>query len=91
MTMIGMKEAAERMGVKRTSALRALRNAGLTITTLGARFVAVERAAFEAFMVNRPQINGQGRPKGSKNRRPPTADRDGGAGEKGREASDGTG
>jgi hypothetical protein len=68
MTMIGMKEAAQRMGVRRTSALRALRAAGVPITEISVRAFAVELSAFEAFMATRPPIEGPGRPKGAKNK-----------------------
>ena len=50
MGLIGMGEAARRIGVRPNSARRSLQNAGVPLVEISSRSYAVDEEAFEAFV-----------------------------------------
>jgi hypothetical protein len=61
--VIGMPEAARRLGVARTSAIRALTNAGVPLVRINQKALAVEETDLEAFVAGRAAYGGRGRPR----------------------------
>ena len=67
MALIGMSEAARRMGLSNaTSARRSLQNAGVRLEAIHARAFAVEESDLEAYIQKRAAMGGftPGRPEG---------------------------
>jgi len=68
MTLIGMPEAARRAGMTPDGIRRALMNAGVRLTRINAKAVAVDESALADFVRGRGVSPGRGRPLGAKNR-----------------------
>ncbi len=70
MAVIGMGEAARRLGMTTpNAALRALRAAGVPLVAISTRANVVEEADLAAFIAQRPPgYKGRGRPPGAKNK-----------------------
>lgn len=60
--LIGMPEAARRLGVSSTSARRALLNAGVPLVHINARALAVSERDLAALVASRAGYAGRGRP-----------------------------
>lgn len=74
MTLIGMPEAAARLGYSDgDSVKRALENAGYPLVKINARAWAVEGKHVEAFKAARGTVVSPGRPKGARNKKTPKA------------------
>ena len=64
MGLIGMTEAARRMGVKNNvSALRALRNAGVPLQRVMEKAMGVEESDLAVYLAKVGENRGKGRPK----------------------------
>ncbi len=68
MTLIGMPEAAQRAGMTPDGIRRALMNAGVSLTRINAKAIAVEETDLANFVRLRGVSPGRGRPPGVKNR-----------------------
>lgn len=66
--LIGMPEAARRAGMTSDGIRRALMNAGVNLTRINAKAIAVDEADLAAFVSRRGERPGRGRPLGAKNR-----------------------
>lgn len=77
MALIGLSEAAKRLGVHAKSAQRTLEEAGVPLVRIHARAFAVEEANLERVIQDRAArgINGPGRPR--KNKTESTGERSG--------------
>ena len=66
--LIGMPEAARRAGMTPDGIRRALMNAGVSLTRINAKAIAVDELDLAAFVLKRGERPGRGRPHGAKNR-----------------------
>ncbi len=66
--LIGMPEAARRAGMTPDGLRRSLMNAGVSLTRINAKAIAVEEVELAAFVERRGKSPGRGRPQGAKNR-----------------------
>jgi hypothetical protein len=75
MALLGMPDAAKRIGVSSgNTARRALQNAGVPLVEINKRAMAVEESDLEAFIEARAGYSGFGRPKKSEKATPSQAD-----------------
>lgn len=67
MELLGMPEAARRMGVSTLSARRALLNAGVPLIKINERAYAIKEEDLTAFIAARQAVgySGRGRPRGA--------------------------
>lgn len=68
MTLIGMPEAARRIGASRSSIKRTLDNAGVPLIAINGKAFAVDEGDLAGFLSARPANYKLGRPRGSKNK-----------------------
>ena len=69
MGLIGMKEAALRIGIGPNAARLALMNAGVPLVVISVRSFAVDEEDLAAYIASRPSgYKGRGRPPGAKNK-----------------------
>ena len=68
MTLIGMPEAAKRAGMTPSGIRVALMNAGVSLTRINAKAIAVDETDLAAFVESRGESPGRGRPQGAKNK-----------------------
>lgn len=63
-----MPEAGRRAGMTSDGVRRALMNAGVALTRINAKAIAVDETALAAFVAKRGESPGRGRPTGAKNK-----------------------
>ena len=68
MSLIGMPEAGRRAGMTADGVRRSLMNAGISLTRINEKAIAVDEAELAAFVKNRGESPGRGRPLGAKNK-----------------------
>ena len=68
MSLIGMPEAGRRAGMTPSGIRVALMNAGIALTRINEKAIAVDEADLAAFVARRGESPGRGRPQGAKNK-----------------------